>query len=439
MTIFNQDSYADALGLNRFSKTPQNTTALFDLTLYELGGLAARIVDMPADAAIAREIEIRGDHDSVISNELDRLKVLPALADMVRWSRLFGGAVMVLLTDDGAKLSEPLNLNRLTRIDEVRVFDLSQILPTTKRYLDPRQANYGRYESYRLNIGAVNGLLDNQVEIHESRLLFMGGDPIPERLKKGLHWVGRSAVRTVYQKIREYQKSLTWSSLILERKQQAVHKMRGLAEAIQNGLEPHIRERINLVERGRNLLNGVAVDSEDEYTILNADLSGIVEVLDEFKIAISADVNIPVAILFGQSAKGMNATGQSDFESYYDLIEGIQQHKIKPVLEQLIELIMLQKHIKPFENWKIHFPSLNTPTDKEQAEARKLNADAAKAETGRLIDLVDSGALSSEELRLQIAEELGIKSEPLPQVDENDIDDYQKAQKAKGVAISNGD
>ncbi|MFQ1049081.1 DUF1073 domain-containing protein [Avibacterium paragallinarum] len=434
--VFHQDGYADALGLNRFTKTQKNSTALLDLTLYELGGLAARIVDMPADAAISRNIEIEGDENNSIINEIDRLAVLPLLADMVRWSRLFGGAVMVLLCDDGKQLNEPLDLAKITRIDEVRVFDLSQISPTTRRYLDPRQSNYGRYETYRLNIGAVNGSLDNQVEIHESRLLFMGGDPMPERLKNGLHWIGRSAVKSVYAKIRDYQKSLTWSSLILERKQQAVHKMKGLALAIGNGLEDQIRERINLVERGRNLLNGVAVDFEDDYTILNADLNGIVDVLDEFKIAISADVNIPVAILFGQSAKGMNATGKSDFESYYDLIEGIQQHKIKPVLERLIELMMLQKHIKPFENWQIHFPSLNTPTGKEQAEARKLNAEAAKAEIGRLIDLVDSGALSTQELRQQIAEELGIAAAALPEVSEDDINDYQKAQKAKAVAVS---
>ncbi|HHF3343533.1 TPA: phage portal protein, partial [Haemophilus influenzae] len=220
------------------------------------------------------------------------------------------------------------------------------------------------------------------------------------------------------------------------RKQQAVHKMKGLALAIDNGLEPVIRERINLVERGRSLLNGVAVDSEDDYNILNADLGGIVDVLDEFKVAISADVNIPVAILFGQSAKGMNATGQSDFESYYDLVESIQQHKIKPVLEKLIELLMFQKHIKPFENWKIKFPSLNTPTDKEIADVRKTNADAAKIELDRLINLVDSGALSTEELRVQIAGEFGIQADKLPQVDDDDVEKYQEEQKAKGVVVS---
>lgn len=440
MTNFNQDGYADALGLNRFRQTGRNSTALFDYTLYELGGLAARVVDMPADAAISRSIEIEGDQDDTILNELDRLKVLPALADMVRWTRLFGGAVMVLLTDDGAQLSEPLNPAKITRIDEVRVFDLSQVSPTEKRYLDPAKPNYGRYASYRLNIGVVSGSLDSQVEIHESRLLFMGGDPVPERMKNGLHWIGRSAVKTVYPKIRDYQKSLTWAALILERKQQAVHKMKGLATAIQNGLEPQIRERINLVERARNLLNGVAVDGEDDYNILNADLGGIVDVLDEFKIAISADVNIPVAILFGQSAKGMNATGKSDFESYYDLVESIQQHKIKPVLEKLIELLMLQAHIKtPFEDWHIEFPSLNTPTDKELADVRKTNADAAKVELDRLIGLVDSGALSVTELRAQVADELGVSATAMPKVNEHDVKKYQKEQKAKGVVVSGGD
>lgn len=44
---------------------------------------------MPADAAISRSIEIQGDQDDAISNEIERLKILPALADMVRWSRFW--------------------------------------------------------------------------------------------------------------------------------------------------------------------------------------------------------------------------------------------------------------------------------------------------------------------------------------------------------------
>ncbi|OOF52551.1 phage portal protein [Rodentibacter trehalosifermentans] len=433
---FNQDGYTDALGLNQFQKTQGKSTALLDLTLYELGGLAARIVDMPADAAISRSLHIEGDEESVIFAELERLSVLPALADMVRWSRLFGGAVLVLLTDDGGRLNEPLNVNRMQRINEIRVFDLTQIQPTEKRYLDPTQTNYGRFETYRINIGAVSGQLDNQVEVHETRLLFMGGDPLPERLKNGVHWIGRSVTKTVFGKIRQYQNALAWSALILQRKQQAIHKMKGLAQAIDHGLESQVRERINLVERARSMLNGVAVDSEDDYTISQSDLGGVVDVLDEFKVAISADCHIPVAILFGQSAKGMNATGENDLESYYDLIEGIQQHKMKPVLEQLIELVLRQKHVQFFEDWEIQFPSLNTPSDKEQAETRKANADAAKAESARLIELVDAGVLSAEEVRTQVAEEFDISPNKMPEIDDETINDYQNSKKAKDLAVS---
>lgn len=433
---FNQDGYTDALGLNQFQGTQGKSTALLDSSLYELGGLAARIVDMPADAAISRSLHIEGDEESVIFAELERLSVLPALADMVRWSRLFGGSALVLVTDDGGRLNEPLNVNRMQRINEIRVFDLTQIQPTEKRYLDPTQTNYGRFETYRINIGAVSGQLDNQVEVHETRLLFMGGDPLPERLKNGVHWVGRSVTKTVFGKIRQYQNALAWSALILQRKQQAIHKMKGLAQAIDHGLESQVRERINLVERARSMLNGVAVDSEDDYTISQSDLGGVVDVLDEFKVAISADCHIPVAILFGQSAKGMNATGENDLESYYDLIEGIQQHKMKPVLEQLIELVLRQKHVQFFEDWEIQFPSLNTPSDKEQAETRKANADAAKAESARLIELVDAGVLSAEEVRTQVAEEFDISPNKMPEIDDETINDYQNSKKAKDLAVS---
>ena len=196
---------------------------------------------------------------------------------------------------------------------------------------------------------------------------------------------------------------------ILKRKQQPVHKMNGLSEAIELGLEDKVRERVSMVEKARNALNAVVVDGEDDYNIINADLGGVVDILDELKVAISADTKIPVSILFGQSAKGMNATGENDFESFYDLVESIQQNKIKPVLEKLLELIVLQSHIKSNNDWKIKFPSLETPSDKELADVEKIKADTKSAETKRLLDLVDAGVISNDEVRELHRDELQLK------------------------------
>lgn len=421
---FNQDGYSEALGLNdKFRKNQP----VIDLARYEMGGLSAKVIDLPADLAISRGVEIVGDKNNALLYELERLEFLPHAANAVRWSRLFGGAAIVLITDDGL-LNEPLNVDRMTKISELRVFGLDQISPTAKRYLNPKKANLGQYESYH-----VSTALNAQIEVHESRMIFVSGDALPERLKDGIHWKGRS-VANVFEKVSLYENGLRMSNEILKRKQQPVHRMKGLSTAIQNGLEQVIRQRVTFVEQGRNSLNAVVVDSDDEYSIINADLGGVVDILDELKVAISADVSIPVSVLFGQSAKGLNATGDNDFEGLYDLCESIQQNKIKPAAEKLLEIIIKQKHIKNLANndWKISFPSLKTPTDQEAANVEKIKAETENAKAKRFIDLVDIGAMSANEVREQYRDELGLKGV----IDDEDQENQEKAQ---SVALSDSD
>ena len=396
---FNQDGYSDALGLNDKIRTKN---PMLDLARYELGGLSAKVIDCPADLSISRGIEIEGDEGKVLFYELERLVFLPKVADAVRWARLYGGSAILMISDDGL-LNEPLNVARLTKVSELRVFGLDQISPTAKRYLNPKKANFGQYESYYINT-AMNA----QIEVHESRMLFVSGDPLPERMKNGIHWKGRS-IATVFDKIRLYENALRFSTEILKRKQQPVHRMKGLATAISNGLEPQIRQRVSMVENARNALNAVVVDTDDDYSIINADLGGVVDLLDEMKVAIAADTSIPVSVLFGQSAKGMNATGENDFEGLYDLVEGIQQNKIKPVAEKLLEVVILQQHVKANNDWRIVFPSLKTPTDRELADVEKIKADTENAKLKRLLDLAEIGAMSNDEVRSHYAEELGLK------------------------------
>lgn len=395
---FKQDGYSDAIGLNNL----RNRGAVIDYASYELGGLAAKVVDYPADLSVSRGITLEGDENNVLLYELERLAFLPVVANAVRWSRLYGGAAIVMITDDGL-LNEPFNTARFNRISELRVFGLDQIAPTAKRYLDPTKTNFGQYESYY-----ISTVLNAQIEVHESRMLFVSGEPLPERSKQGIYWRGRS-VAPVFGKIRLYEGGLRMAYEILRRKQQPVHRMKGLAKAIESGLEEQIRMRVSFVEKGRNALNAVVVDSEDEYSIINADLSGVVDILDELKVSIAADTAIPVSVLFGQSAKGMNATGENDIEGLYDLCESIQQNKIKPVCEKLLERVVLQSHVTANNDWKITFPSLKTPTDREMADVEQVKVNTATAKTKRLIELVETGAMSQSELREQHREELNLK------------------------------
>src|SRR5580765_7941874 len=78
--------------------------------LYLTNGLAQKIIDRPSDDAVQRGVDIEGDDDKLMNDEYDRLQVMAKLANALRWSRLLGGAVFLLIAKDGGDLNEPLNL-----------------------------------------------------------------------------------------------------------------------------------------------------------------------------------------------------------------------------------------------------------------------------------------------------------------------------------------
>ena len=117
--------------------------------MYLSNGLAQKIIDRPSDDAIQRGVEIEGDEDALMNDEYDRLQVLAKLANALRWSRLFGGAVMVLIAKDGGDFPDPLDLNNLDTIEEIRVYDITAVRGTDRYYDNPSDpTTFGKMEYY---------------------------------------------------------------------------------------------------------------------------------------------------------------------------------------------------------------------------------------------------------------------------------------------------
>lgn len=389
MKTLNLDGYESALTGHR-PPASGGSTWLPKSFLYAQGGLYAAVIDKPADKAVERGVEIEGD-DGRGRDELDRLKVLPILADALRWARLTGGAGIVVVADDG-KVSQPLDTQGIHRIEELRVFDLDDISADERRYTDPKKANFGMPEFYRVRSeGSV-------FMVHESRLIEVSGDPLPAKLRtSGIPWEGRSVAERVFPAVTQYLESLRLSVNILQRKQQAVYRMKGLAAMIQNKMEAVVQKRVALVDAVRGILNTVAIDSEDDYDIKDMNVGGVKDIIQELQVGLSAECGIPVTILFGRSPGGMNATGDADFDGYHEMVGGLQT-RLTPALERIVSLIYAQKEITdPPENWTISWPALKVLSEKEIAEARKTNADAEAQEMNALGIAVDRGLLSEEQ------------------------------------------
>lgn len=408
--MMNQDGYLSAvLGPAMLDAAGVGFGALDDMAMYAEGGLPARVVDMIPDTAVSRGVEIAGDDR--VRGELDRLKALPALADGWRWARLTGGGAIVVIAKDGRSLRDPLNLEALDQLLELKVFTLDDVSATESRYSDPNEANYGMPELYRVRTQAA-GVPSAEFFVHESRLIEIPGDPLPAKLnRKGIPWAGRPAVTRAFRAIRRYGEGLHWALRLLEKKQQAVHKMKGLAEAIEAELEAAIRKRVEMVDSVRNALNGVAVDSEDDYTILSSDMGGVKDTLAEFQIAVSAEAGYPASVLFGRSAAGLNATGDGDLEGFYNTVAMGRGVKLNPALERIVSLIRAQRSLEGVgtaqgEAWSIVWPPLKPATAKEEAEVRKANAEASAREMDALSAAVDNGLSQDQAVRFMKQEGL---------------------------------
>ena len=139
----NHDGYINLLtryGTEQDSSTaytysPEDTVPDMDLTEQYIGnGLFAKIIDAPAEEAVKHGYDFKLNDPEVkdfISDELDRLDWEEAAATAIKWTRLYGGAVIVMLVDDGCDLDEPLDWDEVEEIEELRVYERAVVQPDT--------------------------------------------------------------------------------------------------------------------------------------------------------------------------------------------------------------------------------------------------------------------------------------------------------------------
>lgn len=386
--FFKMDGFSSAVlgGRRRGSSTVQSSFGL-----YAQGGLFARVVDKPSDDALSGGVSIDND-DGVLMAELDRLNAIMLLSDAVRWVRLTGGACIIPVVQDGLGLDQSLP-EAYGQIEELRIYAATDLVPYGERYNDSSKANYGKPMLYQVNSGNQNFI------VHESRLITLSGDPLPPNTNtSNVYWQGRSAVDRPYQCIIQWIDALGKVMAIIDRKQQAVYGMQGLADAITSGLEDDVRKRVALVDEVRGILNTVTIDGADSYDIKDLNLGGLPEAVNEFKEALAAETGMPITLLFGRSAAGLNATGEGDLRGYYDMVEGIRSRTIQPALEALIAMLCNQSSIKVVNDWQINWEPLFKPTGKELAEIAKLENEAMLTEMSALEKAVQMGAISERQV-----------------------------------------
>lgn len=382
-----------------------------ELTMIYQNALARRIVTSPIDDCVKHWLKIDGDKDDKILQYMQTLDVEGAFVEAGYWDRLYGRSCIFIMADDGGSPMDAVNYNKLDSIRGLVVYDKRDIIEDMSGLLrndDPNDDNFGKTEYY--TICPVNG---KPFDVHHSRLLMFNGETLPRRERIANNGAGLSCLDGVIKAIRRNDTAHARALDIIERVSQAVLKLKGLSDMLMtDDGTMAVKTRLDMLDMARNILNSMAIDTEDDFQIHNMSVAGIREIIQEFQQEISGMTGIPVTILFGRSPGGENSTGAADFENYYNAVRRYQHTKMKPQLEKLIKMIQCCKNGptngKEYEDWQIEFNPLKEMTEREEIDIASSKAGVNKTKVDTVKAMLDMQVMDAKEARAYLYKETEI-------------------------------
>ena len=404
---YRADGFSDVMRLyqSQTAQTGEMWIPDYDLAeKYQYNGLFSKIIDRPAEEALKHGMEYNvsdADLKDFLDDALDRLDWEEKAVTAIRWARLFGGSIIVMLLDDGGGLEEPVNWQDVRSVEELRVYERAIVQP------DPDTYRTGKAEYFD-----VSSTYGGTFRVHRSRCLVFKNGSLPEygAAQQYYYWGLPEYIR-IHKDLSRALKTHTNAANMIEKSVQPVYKQRGLQSMLAgpNGDEMELK-RLQVLDASRGMMNTIAVDMEGEdYDFKTFQMTGTKEILESTCNLLSAVTCIPQTILFGRSPAGENATGESDLENYYNFVEGIQKRMLKKNIRTLIKAIVqagvYDGSIENPGNIKPTFKPLWSLSETEKATVELTKAQRAQvaAQTAQLY--IDMQAIQPEEVRQALAKD----------------------------------
>jgi len=177
------------------------------------------------------------------------------------------------------------------------------------------------------------------------------------------------------------------------------YKFSNMAEMLAAGNEGKLVKRMQIINMSKSVINGVMLGKDEDYIRESANVGGLADLIDRIMMLLSGVTSIPVTRLFGRSPAGMNATGDSDLSTYYDMVRSKQKTDLQPNLQKFIIMLATVLKFKGTPSFK--FNPLRQSTPKEQAEIEKLEADTYYVNAQADAVYITNQVLSPEEVALE--------------------------------------
>ncbi|WP_444350735.1 anti-CBASS protein Acb1 family protein [Phascolarctobacterium succinatutens] len=350
--------------------------------LYRESWIVRRIIDViPADMLknwITITSGLDPDVEKRLSLTLRRTQLIDKLKRGMQWGRLYGGALGVMLVKhQGYDLSQTLQLDWIMPGDfaGLLIFDRwNGVNPSSELIEDISDPDYGFPKYYTVTDPAGGG----SVKIHHSRVVRFTGNTLPfwEEIAE-MQW-GASVVESVFDELRK-RDNVSWNIAQLTFMANIrVLKMQDLGQLLAATDNESQAELLRTLEAQNMLLNNMGMqvmDAADGLETHQYTFGGLADCYQQFIMDISGAAEIPVTRLFGRSPSGLNATGESDLQNYYDMIAEKQESYLRPILNKVLPPFIISTLGSLPDDFDFEFDPVAEPTDKERADLAKCGTD----------------------------------------------------------------
>lgn len=331
--IGTQLSQTDTLFVNNRWYLVSNMRQLLS-EIYAEHGIVQTFVDVPVDDAFRGGVEVKTKQLSPeqieeLKAKMDRHDDLNTVAQAAKWNRLYGGAGVLILTDQDAR--EPLNLDAINENTplEFRAVDMWELFfdkQSTEGYDVTVQEHQFEYYDYY------------GIKLHKSRVMRMKGITPPSFIRPRLRGWGLSIIEPIVRPLNQYFKSADLAFEVLDEFKLDIFKIKNLTSTLFSPQgEQAVQKRVALANQQKNYQNALTMDAEDDYLQKQLSFSGLSETMNQIRIQLASELRIPMTKLFGLSSSGFNS-GEDDIEVYNAMVESQIRTKVKYDILKMVEV-----------------------------------------------------------------------------------------------------
>ena len=353
-------------------------------------GLVKTIVNLPVDDAFRGGVEITTDQISPeeikdLITEMDRNGDLKVIAQARKWTRLFGGGGVIILTDqDPESELDPEALTEDSPL-QFRAVDMWELY-------DDKQSTGTASEKVQITGDDDEHFSYYSEKIHPSRVMKMMGEEAPSFVRPRLRGWGLSVVEVLIRSLNQYIKANNVVFEVIDEFKIDIYRLKGLANTLlnKNG-NATVLNRVQMMNMQKNFQNAIVMDLEDEYEQKELGFAGISETLVGIRMAVASDLRMPLTKIFGISAAGFSS-GEDDIENYNAMIESEVREKSKYEIIKMIELRCQRKFGFIPDDIGIEFKPLRVLSSEQEENVKT-------SKYGRLESAVTKGLITLEEFK----------------------------------------